>query len=90
MKITNIIIWLLRIIVLIFLIIIAMNNLQLVEFNLLGLIIIKLPLFFSLLLFLVLGFLLGIFYAYFKTVPLKLENYRLTKKLQVKEVEKEI
>ena len=71
----------LRIILFILVLVLAINNIQTVEFNLLGIYILKLPLIMLTALFLILGVILGILFNFMSKLELKHEIKQLNKQL---------
>ncbi len=70
-----------RIILFILILVLAMNNFQTVEFNLLGIYALKLPLIILVALFLILGILLGVISSFVSKLELKQEIKQLNKQL---------
>ena len=82
MQFSKIIRLILRIILFVLILVLAINNMQTVEFNLLGIYALKLPLIMLVALFSVLGIIIGVIFNFMSKLELKHEINQLKKQLK--------
>jgi uncharacterized integral membrane protein len=82
-KILNILHWILNIALFVLAIVLVLDNIQTVEFNVFGIYSFKLPLIAMAAIFLSLGIVIGFFISFFQKVGLKSEIGKLTKEIEL-------